>query len=190
MPFITEELWHDELFGERTEADCCIVAQLPSIGEINAQLLADTEGIKQVVTEIRNTRNSKQISPKEALKLSVKTNSDIDYSSYQTIIQKLGNISEFSHVTEKVNGAASFMISKDEFFIPLEDTIDPVAEAARLQKEKDYLVGFLKSVNAKLSNERFMSNAKQEIVDNELQKKADAEAKLKIIDESIAALAN
>jgi valyl-tRNA synthetase len=190
MPFITEELWHDELFGDRTDADCCIVAQLPTNGEFNSRLLADVEIAKQIVTQIRNVRNSKQISPKEALTLSVKANSGIDYLAYQTIINKLANLSELNLINDKIAGATSFLVSTDEFYVPLTESIDPVAEAERLKKEKEYLNGFLKSVNAKLTNERFMNNAKPEIIEVELKKKADAEAKLKILEESLSALAN
>jgi valyl-tRNA synthetase len=190
MPFITEELWHDELFGHCDENDCCIVARLPESGEINTQILSVTENIQQVVTQIRNIRNSKQIPPKEALMLAVKSTSGIDYLQYQTVINKLANISEMSVVTEKINGAVSFIAGTDEFFIPLESQLDPHAEAERMQKEKDYLLGFLKSVNAKLSNERFIANAKPEVVENEQKKKADAEAKLRILEEGLAALAN
>jgi valyl-tRNA synthetase len=190
MPFITEELWHDELFGERDEMDCCIVAQLPVNGEINARLLNEIENVKQVITQVRNIRNTKQISPKEALALSVRTASATDYKNYSSIVSKLGNISDLTVVNEKINGAIGFMVHTDEFFIPLNKTLDPVAETARLQKEKEYLDGFLRSVNAKLTNERFMSNAKPEIIDTELKKKADAEAKLKILEDNLSALAN
>lgn len=189
MPFITEELWHDELFGKRTESDCCIVAQLPKNGEVNTQLLSDVEIAKQVITQIRNIRNNKQISPKEALSLSVKTNSSINYHQYESIIKKLANLSQFDMAAEKINGATSFLIATDEFFVPFAENIDPQAEAERLQKEKEYLLGFLKSVNAKLLNERFMANAKPEVIEVEQRKKADAEAKLKILEESLAALA-
>jgi len=189
MPFITEELWHDELFGERIERDCCIVAQLPKNGEINTQLLAATESIKQVVTQIRNVRNSKQISPKETLQLAVKPSGNINYITYGSIISKLGNVTELTTVEDKIGGAISFMVGTDEFFIPMEETIDPAVECERLKKEKEYLDGFLRSVDAKLSNERFMNNAKPDIIDNELKKKADAEAKLKIIEENLTALA-
>ena len=185
MPFITEELWHDELFGARAPMDCCIVAPMPEFEQINTQLLEETEIVKQVITEIRNTRNSKQISPKESLTLSVKANSGIDYGKYKTVINKLGNISDFSIVSEKVADASSFLVSKDEFYIPLADNIDPVAEREKLNKEMEYLQGFLKSVDAKLNNERFMQNAKPEIIENELRKKADAEAKLKIIQDRL-----
>jgi valyl-tRNA synthetase len=179
MPFITEELWHDELFGERDTLDCCIVAQLPINGEINSRLLGDVENVKQIITQVRNIRNSKQISPKEALVLSVKAN-----------LSKLANLSELNFVSDKVTGTGSFLVTTDEFFVPLNENMDVAAETERLQKEKDYLIGFLRSVNAKLTNERFMSNAKPEIIDAEQKKKADAEAKLNIIEEGLSGLAN
>jgi len=189
MPFLSEELWHDELFGERGEKDCCIVAQLPNIGEINAQTLNGLEIVKIIITQIRNIRNTKQISPKEALELSYKSNSGVNYQQYQAIISKLGNISQFSEVDDKVIGAVNFIASTDEFFIPLSQNLDPVAECARLGKEKEYLLGFLKSVNAKLGNERFMSNAKPEVIEIEQRKRADAEAKLNIIEQNLIDLA-
>jgi valyl-tRNA synthetase len=189
MPFITEELWHDELFGERADDDCCIVAQLPSNGKINTRILSEIEIIKQIITQIRNIRNNKQISPKEKLALLVKENSAINYNEYEPIITKLGNISSLEIVADKVAGAVNFMVSTDEFYVPLSENIDPVAECARLQKEKEYLIGFLKSVDAKLGNERFMANAKPDVIDVELKKKADAEAKLKILEENLLALA-
>ncbi len=190
MPFITEELWHDELFGKRDKMDCCIVAQLPTNGEINSRLLADVEMVKQIITQVRNIRSTKQISPRETLPLFVKANSDINYLSYQSILTRLATLSELTPTDSKVSGASSFLVSTDEFYVPLTENIDPLAEAGRLQKEKEYLNGFLKSVNAKLTNERFMSNAKPEIIEVELKKKADAEAKLKILDESLSGLAN
>lgn len=190
MPFLSEELWHDELFGQRTELDCCIVAQLPNIGQVNTRLNNEIEIIQQVVTQIRNTRNSKQLSPKEALPLAVKVNSVIDYNKYQPIIKQLGNISELTLVTEAISGVNSFIAGTDEFYITLNIAVDAVAEGARLEKEREYLLGFLKSVNAKLGNERFMANAKPEIIEIETRKKADAEAKLKILESNLAALAN
>lgn len=189
MPFLTEELWHDELFGTRTELDCCIVAQLPAIGKINTQLVAEIEIVQQVVTQIRNTRNSNQLSPKEALPLAVKANSAINYDRYEPIIKQLGNVTELTKVDDAITGANSFIAGTDEFFVSLNIEIDVVAERERLEKERDYLIGFLKSVNAKLGNERFMANAKPEVVENELKKKADAEARLKIVEDNLIALA-
>ena len=189
MPFLTEELWHDELFGSRTEKDCCIVAQLPAIGEVNTQLVTELEIVQQVVTQIRNTRNSNQLSPKEALPLAVKVNSAINYASYETVIKKLGNISEFGVIDAAITGAVNFIAGTDEFFITLNITVDKDAERERLDKEKEYLLGFLKSVNAKLNNERFMANAKPDVIDNEQKKRADAVAKLKIVEEGLIGLA-
>jgi len=188
MPFLTEELWHDEIFGTRGAKDCCIVAQLPAAISKDESLLKEIEAVKQMVSEIRNIRNSKQISPKEALSLSVKVNSDIDFKAYQNIIFKLANIMELSFVDEKLSGAASFMVGRDEFFVPLAGNIDIEAEKESIQKEMAYLQGFLKSVDAKLSNERFVQNAKPEVVANEQNKKADAEAKIIILQESLAAM--
>lgn len=189
MPFLTEELWHDELFGTRTELDCCIVAQLPAIGKINTQLVAEIEIVQQVVTQIRNTRNSNQLSPKEALPLAVKANSAIDYDRYEPIIKQLGNVTQLTKVNDAITGANSFIAGTDEFFVSLNIEIDVIAERERLEKERDYLIGFLKSVNAKLGNERFMANAKPEVVENELKKKADAEARLKIVEDNLRGLA-
>jgi valyl-tRNA synthetase len=189
MPFITEELWHEEVFGKRTEMDCCIVSAYPQTGELNQQLLKDIEIVKQVISEIRNIRNSKQISPKEALPLDIKVNSEIDYTAYLNMISKLANVTESKFVDEKVSGASVFMAGTDEFFVSLADNIDVDAERERLEKEIEYLKGFLKSVEAKLSNERFVQNAKAEVVDNERRKQEDAQSKIRILEESLEALA-
>ncbi|MGV3547161.1 MAG: valine--tRNA ligase [Pedobacter sp.] len=188
MPFITEELYHDELFGERGEMDCCIVAAYPVGGMVNDSLLKEAELVKGLVSEIRNVRNTRQISPKESLELSIKANSDVAYTNWLNIVYKLANVSKADFVNDKVNGAASFMVGKDEFFIPLSQNVDADAEKERLTKELEYLQGFLKSVDAKLSNERFVQNAKPEIIANERNKKADAESKIEIIKQSLAAL--
>lgn len=188
MPFITEELWHDELFGERGELNCCIVAPYPVVGLKDSVLLEEVNIIKQVVSEIRNIRNVKQISPKEALTLSIRANSLIDYKQYLNIISKLANIEKCSIVADKVPGAASFMAGTDEFFVPLANSIDVPAEKERMEKEIDYLKGFLKSVEAKLSNDRFVQNANVAVVDNERRKKDDALSKIKILEEGLAGL--
>ncbi|MFB9845192.1 valine--tRNA ligase [Mucilaginibacter ginsenosidivorans] len=190
MPFITEELWHDEdIFGQRSIQDCCIVAKMPEIGQIDTQLLRETELVKELVTKIREVRQSKKMSPKESLQLLIKSNSGIGYDSFQTIISKMANISEISPADSKTDSAIAFRVSTDEFFIPMEEDLDTTAEIEKLQKEKEYLLGFLKSVEAKLGNERFMQNAKPEIIENELRKKADAVAKLKIIENNLLGLA-
>ncbi len=188
MPFITEELYHDELFGDREELDCCIVADYPKIGIIDEQLIKEGELIKELISEIRNVRNTRQISPKEVLPLSIKVNSALAYENWTNIIFKLATISEIELVNEKIAGAANFMVGNDEFFIVLNENLDLEAEKERLTKELAYLQGFLSSVDAKLSNERFVQNAKPEIIANERNKKADAESKINSITESLAIL--
>jgi len=188
MPFLTEELWHDEIFGEKGEMDCIIIAPYPVAGLFDAALSKEVDAVKGIVAEVRNIRNTKQLSPKEALPLSFKVNSGLVYDKWITIISKLANISEVDFVTDKVAGAASFMVGNDEFFIQLNETIDVEAERERLNAELVYLQGFLKSVDAKLGNERFVQNAKPEIIQNERNKKADADAKIKIIEESLSSL--
>ncbi len=188
MPFLTEELWHDEVFGARDAENCCIVAQMESSQTFDTNILKDIEVVKQIVSEIRNVRNTRQISPKETLTLSLKKGSEIDYSNYKNIVFKLANISEFNEVSDKLAGAASFLAGRDEFYIPLEGNIDIEAEKEKIVKEIAYLKGFLKAVNAKLSNERFVQNAKPEIVANEKNKQADADAKIKILEETLMSL--
>jgi valyl-tRNA synthetase len=190
MPFITEELWHEELFGKRETYDCCIVASMPQIGNIDTTLLHEVEKVQQVISQIHNVRNSKQILRKVQVPLAIKTNGEINYGKYEPILNKLGNLSELTYVSDKIAGAANFMVSTDEFFIPLTETIDPLEEIKRLKTEKDYLIGFLNSVNSKLNNERFMANAKKEVIDFELKKKADAEAKLRILNDGLSGLAS
>jgi valyl-tRNA synthetase len=189
MPFITEEIWHDELFGEKGELECIIVAPYPVSGVYNETLLKEVDVVKEVVAGIRNIRNTKQLSPKEALPLNIRSNSGLNYEKWLNIVFKLANINQVEFVNDKIPGAAVFMVGSDEFFIPLEENIDADAERERLNTELTYLQGFLKSVEQKLNNERFVQNAKPEIIQNERNKQADAESKIRIILESIAALA-
>jgi valyl-tRNA synthetase len=188
MPFITEELYHDDIFGQRSELDCIIVGQYPVIGAVNEDLLKEAELVKGAVSEIRNVRNTRQISPKEALELNIIANSGANYQAWVNVMTKLANLSNINFVEDKIAGAAAFMVGKDEFFIPLAENVDVEAEKERLTKELGYLEGFLKSVNAKLSNERFVANAKPEIIENERNKQADAVSKIEIIKESLAGL--
>jgi valyl-tRNA synthetase len=188
MPFITEEIWHDELFGEKGELDCIIVASYPVSNPADLQVLKEVEVIKELVAGIRNVRNTKQLSPKEPLPLSIKSNADLDYEKWLNIVYKLANVNEIAFVNEKVSGAATFMVGNDEFFISLEENIDVEAERERLNAELTYLQGFLKSVEMKLNNERFVQNAKPEIIQNERNKKSDAESKIGIILQSLKGL--
>jgi valyl-tRNA synthetase len=188
MPFITEEIWHDELFGEKGELDCIIVASYPVSAAADTGILKEVEVVKELIAGIRNIRNTKQISPKQALPLNIRCNSNLNYEQWLNIVFKLANITEVEFVNDKIPGAVGFMVGSDEFFIQLEENIDVDAERERLKLELTYLQGFLNSVDIKLNNERFVQNAKPEIIQNERNKKADAESKIRIIEESLASL--
>ena len=189
MPFLSEELWHDEIFGDREEMDCCIVAAYPVAQEYNSKALKGFEQFKKVISEIRNLRNSLQISPKTALVMHLKPANESNWLAiYAASLEKLGNVTELTTVSDKPPGTSSFLVDKDEFFVFTADELDVDAEIERIEKEISYLHGFLKSVEAKLGNERFMQNAKAEIIENEQRKRADAEDKLSILIKSLAAL--
>ena len=188
MPFLSEELWHDELFGKRDAQDCCIVASYPVSGAYDSKVLADFTVVQQVVSEIRNLRNAKQLSPKTTLPLTINATSEVDYHRYAEALEKMANVADIRFTAEKPAGATSFLVGKDECYVDLAEQIDVEAEKERINKEIAYLNGFLKSVNAKLANERFVQNAKPEIVANERNKKADAEAKLQLLTENLASL--
>ena len=179
MPFLTEELWHDEeLFGQRANTDCCIVSSYPTSGNINTDLLQKIAQVKLLVSEIRMIRNSKQIAPKVALPLAMKLNTNNYFKETEHVIVKLANLSEFTTVTENPATAISFMVSTHEFFINLGANIDEAAERKKAIEEIAYLEGFLISVDKKLSNEKFVQNAKPEVMANEQKKRADAETKI------------
>ncbi len=186
MPFITEEIWH--LIAERTEKDCVIVAEWPKAKIENAEILKHFDVVMEVITNIRNIRKQKNISPKEKLQVFEKVNQGEIVKTYDGIIIKLCNLSSFDYVTAKVDGAFSFVLKHAEFFVPLAQNIDVEAEKERLAKDLDYNKGFLKSVQMKLANEKFVTNAKPEMVENEKKKQADAEAKIKAIEEQLAGL--
>jgi len=176
MPFLTEEIWH--LIDDRKED--IIVAHWPIAGDVNEQILADFENITEVVAGIRTIRKEQNIANKEQLELLVIENQK-SKTNLDAIVAKLGNLSTINTTNEKPNGAFSFMVKSNEYFIPLGEKIDLAAEIEKLQKELDYTKGFLKSVEGKLGNDRFVNNAPEQVVVNEKNKMADAKAKIEIL---------
>lgn len=187
MPFITEELWHNDLFKTRGENDFCIVASYPVSSEFENEILNQGKAVKAIISEIRNLRNKQQISPKTTLDLFIKPHTENLFANWENVIKQLGNINEFT-ITNNLPNGIGFFIGKDEFLIPLEIEVDKAAELEKLNDELVYYQGFLKSVNAKLNNEKFVQNAKESIIENERNKKADAESKIALIEQSIRAL--
>jgi len=186
MPFISEEIWH--LIGERKEKECILVSTWPIAKTENPILVKDFEVIIELITAIRNVRKQKNISPKEKLELYEKTEQGTSTKKFSGLVTKLCNLSGYEYITTKKEGTYSFVLKQMEFYIPLTQNIDVNTERSRLSKELEYNVGFLKSVQVKLSNEKFVANAKPELIANEKKKQADAEAKIKAIEEQLSSL--
>ena len=183
MPFITEELWQHIV--SRKDNESIMIEQLPIVKPIDEALVSGFESVKEVISGVRTIRLQKNIPNKEALELQIVGEHNIDYDS---VITKLANISAINRVTEKDITAAAFLVGTTEYAIPLGNSIDIEAELKKQEEELKYLQGFLKSVKAKLGNERFVSNAPAQVVENERKKQSDAESKIKSLEESIAAL--
>ncbi|MBA4145949.1 MAG: valine--tRNA ligase [Cytophaga sp.] len=186
MPFITEELWCE--LSPRQEKENIIVAAWPVSAPYSTEILTEAGYAFELITQIRNGRNAKGISPKEALTLSVKEGDQKLISTFWPIVRKLSNLSEVAFINEKLAGATSFVIKATEFFIPLGGKVDSAKEKEALQKDLTYQKGFLASVNKKLDNEKFVNGAKPEVIEIERKKKADAEAKIASLEESLKSL--
>ncbi len=184
-PFISEEIWQN--MSRRAKNDSICIQDFPKGGEVDPKILADFEILFELVSWVRNTRQSKQISPKEALPLSINTKDASKFDHLIDLIKKMANLSEIAFVKNSVNGM-SMVIKGDEFGIDVGEGLDVEAEIENLKKELEYSQGFKKSVEAKLSNERFVANAKVDIVEREKAKLADADAKIKAIKEALTKL--
>ena len=185
-PFISEEIWH--LIGDKKDEDCIMVAPWPTLGDVDDSLLSNFDLAEEVITNIRNIRKEKNIANKVALDMLVIDNEKLD-RSFNPIITKISNLSSFEYVENKAENAFSFIVKSNEFFIPFSEDIDVEAEIKKIEEELKYTKGFLISVSKKLSNERFVSNAPEQVVAVEKKKMADAEAKVKILEEKLNAFA-
>ncbi|WP_440067120.1 valine--tRNA ligase [Tenacibaculum discolor] len=186
MPFLTEEIWQH--ITERTPDDALIIAKYPTVGETNEELIANFEFATGVVSGIRTIRKNKNISFKDAIELSVVNNENFT-KEFDVVIQKLTNASEINYVTDKVDGAASFRVKSNEYFVPISlDTIDVEAEITKLNAELKRAEGFLTGIQKKLSNERFVSNAPEKVITLERKKESDTLAKIETIKASLASL--
>jgi len=183
MPFITEELWQN--IAERKEGESIMVAPLATFAAPDEQLLADVENLKLVVSNVRNIRASKNIPLKEVL--TVNTTAETT-AAIRALIEKLGSCEIAVGNVEKSAGAASFIVGTTEYSVPLDKFINVEDELKKLEADLQHQEGFLRGVMAKLGNERFVQNAKPEVVELERKKKADAEARIASLRDSIAAL--
>jgi len=185
MPFLTEEIW--QLLAERTPEEALIVSTWPEIKPFNAQLITDFENTIEVISGIRTIRKDKNIPFKDTIELKV-VNNDKASTYFDAVVTKLGNITSLEYVSDKVDGALSFRVKSNEYFIPITGNIDVAAEIEKLTAELIYTQGFLKSVQNKLSNEKFVNGAPEKVLANERQKEADALAKIATLEQSLAGL--
>ena len=186
MPFITEELWQH--LAERKEGESIMVSPqtIAAPAEGDAAILAQVELMKNVVAGVRAIRNTKNISPREALDLQVIGADPI--AAYDCLIIKMANVNDVAVVEAKGEGVSSFMVGTTEYAVPLGGLIDVEAELAKAEAELKHLEGFLNGVMKKLSNERFVNNAPAQVVELERKKQADAESKIATLKETIASL--
>ena len=189
MPFITEELWQH--LYERKAGESIMTARInehqdESRDEATA-LIARFEQLKEVVTGVRNIRTQKNIAQKETLSLQL-MGEDVSCAQLGEVVKKLANLSAMEIVTEKPDGAASFMVGTTEYFVPLGGMINIEEELKKLEADLKYQEGFLQSVMKKLSNEKFVNNAPAKVIEMERKKQADAESKIATLKESIAKL--
>ena len=184
MPFITEEIYH--LLAERTE-DLCVKQFTPAT-PANKEILAQGQLLQDVITGMRDLRQKHDLKPKDPIKLYIQTADQATYNKLSSVLSKQVNTSEITFVQETVQDTIATVIGKDKFCVGTEKVLDTQHHKEELQKELIYLQGFLNSVEKKLGNERFVQNAKPEVVALEQQKKADALEKMRIIEESLANL--
>ena len=183
MPFITEEVW--QALADRQPGESIMVTQQPRPEQTNDLLTADFEVVKSIVAGVRSIRLERNIPNKESLTLQVVTGDHNE--AYNPVIMKMCNVDTIVRAPKDAT-AASFMVGTTEYAVPLGNTIDVAEEIQKMEAEIDYLEGFLRSVMKKLGNEKFVANAKPEVVAVERKKRADAESKLALLRENVAKL--
>ena len=186
MPFITEELWQqtfERKEGQSIMKECLAIS---SCTEKDNTLIANIERVKQIVSGVRTVRNQRNIAPKETLELCAISQNN--YNQYNGIIAKMANLNNISITQDKPADCAQFMVGTDEFAVPIGDLIDYAAEIEKQEAQLKHLEGFLNGIKKKLSNEKFVANAPENVVALERKKQSDSEEKIAALKESIAAL--
>ena len=185
MPFITEEIW--QYLEERNKDEALIVSQYPKQEKYNSDILDDFETVKEIISAIRNIRKERNISFKEKLSLFILEKERMS-SKFDAVIEKLCSLSKIERVDHKVEKSIAFRVNSNELFIPFADNIDTDEEIQKLKDELKYAKGFLMSVQKKLSNERFVNNAPENVISIERKKEADTLSKIATLEESLKRL--
>ena len=184
MPFITEEIYH--LLGDKKD-DLCVKQSSP-LKNYSKEILDAGELLKKIISALRDARNKNQLKPKDPIKLHIETDRVSEYTAIENILAKQVNIESIQYTTQTVPNCIVVALEKDKFFIETEQKLDAETLQAELQKDLLHQVKFLESVQKKLNNERFIQNAKPEVIELERKKMADAEARISTIQESLANL--
>jgi len=182
MPFITEEIW--QYINERSPQEAMIISHYPEQKSYDKNLIRDFEVVKDIVSGIRSIRKQKQIPFKTTIDLSFINNDNLS-EDYNVILKKLGHISTIEKVNKTVDGALSFRVGSNEYFIPVKGHINIEEERQKIKEELSYTEGFLKSVEKKLANERFVNNAPEAVVASEKKKQSDALTKIATLKQSL-----
>jgi valyl-tRNA synthetase len=183
MPFITEELW--QVLEPREKGESLMVSLMPPSGQVDKDYLDAFDIVKEIIGGIRTIRLQKNLPNKETLELQILGAHD---ASFHPVIAKMCNIATITDATEKAAGAVSFLVRTTEYAVPLGNMINVEEELAKLNEELTYQKGFLHSVMKKLGNESFVSKAPGKVIEMERKKQADAESKIKSLEEAIATL--
>ncbi|TQD33621.1 valine--tRNA ligase [Haloflavibacter putidus] len=182
MPFLTEEIWQN--ISPRKTQEALIIQNWPEMQDYNKQLITDFEVVKEVISGIRTIRKNKNISFKESIDLKIINNENLK-KDYDVVVSKLGNIENIAYIAQQEQNALSYRVKSNEYFIPMAGNIDIKAETEKLEEELNYHKGFLKAVEKKLANKRFVDNAPEKVVAIEKQKQEDAQNKIAAIQKSL-----
>lgn len=182
MPFVTEEIYHQ--LTERNDDLCTKLYEIKSAPDNT--VLQTGSLLKDTISGLRDVRNKQQVKPKETIKLYIQTDNKSTYGKIENILSKQVNSSEIGYTQDTVAGSFTTVIGKDKFYVVTEQPIDTGNQKAGLEKELNHLIGFLSSVEKKLNNEKFVQNAKPEVIALEQKKKSDAESKIKVIQDALA----
>lgn len=184
-PFVSEELWH--ALNERKEGEDIVIAEWPKVKTIDENYLTAFEKAEKIISHIRTIRKNNNIANKVKLEMYVRADASTQ-TDFDAVISKMGNLSVFEYVADKMQQANSFIVEGVEYFIPFGDTVDVEAEIKKMEEELGYTKGFLKSVQGKLSNERFVAGAPAQVLELERKKEADALGKIQLLEEKLASL--
>lgn len=186
MPFITEEI--NQVLNANGDVKSIMISDMPTKQRVDRKILEQFEFAKEVIIASRSIRSSKNIPNKEQIELLIKKNNQTPDFTFDSLVAKLCNLSKIDYVDNKVDGASSFMVKSTEFYVPLAESVNVEDEIKKLEEELKYTQGFMNSISKKLSNERFVNNAPEKVVEMERKKQSDAKAKISVIEAQLKAI--